>query len=200
MISGVAVFRLYKYHQIVEQAYVTGNMNPYSLGHKAFANKEILSDLAVFLEPLDPETWAKRIETNTIDLYTNDKEMYRSVISKFSAHVVHNFEPEEADIATLENSGSIIVKKYPHGKYKFKVYLLPHKISDKEEKKYFLDWVDTQGTRVIISEAVKKWFIDTAWNWDRRYVLVEDEQSLLMLKLRAGSAIGRVYDYVIRDK
>jgi hypothetical protein len=53
---------------------------------------------------------------------------------------------------------------------------------------------------VLISEVVKDWFIKTEWNWDRRYIFVEDAQTLLMLKLRNAEAIGRIYDYIIIDK
>jgi hypothetical protein len=40
----------------------------------------------------------------------------------------------------------------------------------------------------------------TEWNWDRRYVLVEDEGTLLMLKLRNPEVMGSVYNYVLSDK
>lgn len=199
-IAGVAVFRMYSYDQILAEAYVKPNMNHYSLGFKASANKEILNQLALYLKSLDQNDWSKRIETSTLDIYTNNVEIYNALVKDYDSYVVHNFEPDLADISTLENSGSIVVTKYPHGCYKFKVYLLPHKIKDLEDKKAFVNWFDTQGTKMLITESVKKWFINTSWNWDRRYVHVEDEQSLLMLKLRGGSAVGRVYDYVIRDK
>ena len=57
-----------------------------------------------------------------------------------------------------------------------------------------------QGGRILISPIVKDWFIKTEYNWDRRYVLVEDSQTLLLLKLRNSEALGRIYDYVISDK
>jgi hypothetical protein len=47
---------------------------------------------------------------------------------------------------------------------------------------------------------VQKWFLKTDWNWDRRYVLVEDEGTLLMMKLRNSDVVGTVYNYVVTDK
>jgi hypothetical protein len=40
----------------------------------------------------------------------------------------------------------------------------------------------------------------TDWNWDRRYVLVEDEGTLLLMKLKNSEVVGTVYNYVIVDK
>jgi hypothetical protein len=77
---------------------------------------------------------------------------------------------------------------------------LPHKIKDRKDKKEYVNWVSGQNNRILISDAVKEWFITTDWNWDRRYVLIEDSQTLLMLKLRNPEALGRIYDYVISDK
>jgi hypothetical protein len=85
--------------------------------------------------------------------------------------------------------------------YQHKVFLLPHKLAgDDEGKQKYLNWVDTQGDKIKISECTKQWFLATNWNWDRRYVYVDSEQTLLMLKLRNPDVIGRVYDYVVVDK
>jgi len=37
-------------------------------------------------------------------------------------------------------------------------------------------------------------------NWDRRYILVDNEKTLLMIKLHSPDAIGTVYKYEIVDK
>jgi hypothetical protein len=51
-----------------------------------------------------------------------------------------------------------------------------------------------------MSDTVKNWFIKTDWNWDRRYVLVEDDQTLFMMQLRSAEVIGKVHEYQILDK
>lgn len=167
---------------------------------RASLHKQELIALSVFLANWDSELWAKRIEHNGIDIYTNDKTMYTELSTNFEEFVSSRSEPNECDLDILENTGSIIVKKLPHDKYAFKAFLLPHKIKDRQDKREYVDWISGQNDRILISNAVKDWFIRTDWNWDRRYVLVEDSQTLLMLKLRNPEAIGRVYDYVISDK
>ena len=69
-----------------------------------------------------------------------------------------------------------------------------------KEKADFIDWLSSQNSKVRISDTVKSWFLVTVWNWDRRYMYVEDEQTLLMLKLRKNEAIGTIYNYVLCDK
>ncbi len=172
----------------------------HSLETKVYHNKEQISELANFLLAYDQSTWAKRIENSSIDLYTNDQDFYTEISEKFKDFVNLRFEPgTDADI--LDNPQVIIGKKLPHNKYNFRVYLLPHKMNgDKEEKEKFINWMRNQVPKIRLTDSVVAWFMHTDWNWDRRYILVEDEPTLLMLKLRNSPVVGRVYNYVISDK
>lgn len=196
---GVAIFRLHKLEDIPTFDFET-RKNPYSTYTKAAANKDLIKELAAFLSSQDAALWSKRIESSNIDLYTNDKEFYSELIERFDQSVRVSFEPNLDNLSLLENSGSIIAKKLPHGKYHYKAFLMPHKILDKQEKIDYIKWIENQGDKILMSDIVKQWFISTNWNWDRRYLLVEDSNTLLMLKLRNAEALGRVYDYIISDK
>jgi hypothetical protein len=198
-IPGVAIYRLHKLEDIPLVNFRT-DYNVYSTFAKAAANKHEIITLSYFLCAWDQSLWAKRIESNSIDLYTNDKSMYDSLLSTFENLVRSCSEPDEANKSILENTGSVVVKRLPHNKYQYKAFLLPHKVKNREEKQEFINWLDTQGERVLISKTVKDWFVKTDWNWDRRYILVEDERTLLMVKLRKPEALGRIYDYVVSDK
>jgi hypothetical protein len=199
-IPGVAIFRLFNAKTLATGGWATPTSNPYSTISKALANKDGIMTLSAFLDQYDKGSYGKRIESNSIDLYTNDRQFYDQLVKDFDYWLVHNFEPDPTTAGILENSKSIIVKQLPHHKYHYKVFLLPHKITNKQDKQSFIDWVETQGDRILMSDAVKRWFITTDWNWDRRYVHVQDEQTLLMLKLRGSQLIGQVHDYVIVDK
>lgn len=165
----------------------------------AINNRKIIEPLANLLLSYDKNSWSKRIERNIIDLYTNDESIYNDISSKFDHVTLQRFEPAPGK-KDLYDEHSIITEKYPHNRYKFKVYLLPHKMKgDIDLKNKYVEWVSSNPA-VLISDAVKNWFIKTDWNWDRRYVLVEDENTLLMLKLRNSEVVGRIYKYVIADK
>ncbi len=168
---------------------------------KAITNKEIISDICSFIKDIDSNIWSKRIERNFLDFYTSDETLYKECCNRFFSTVIHHFEPDLESINLLNDQSVIITKKYPHNKFRFKVYLKPHNLKkDVESKKKFLEWVVNQQDKILISDVVKDWFIKTEWNWDRRYLLVDNEQTLLMLKMRSADAIGKVYEYVISDK
>jgi hypothetical protein len=199
-IPGITVFRMYGIENVVSQIDTpTKSQFRNSMLEHASTNKEIIETLANTLLSFDKSAWAKRIERHTIDLYTNDESIYNTISKQFEEATIQRFEPAQGRIDLYDES-SIVVKKLPHNKYKFKVFLLPHKLNqDRDLKRSFIDWVSSTPA-ILISDAVKSWFIKTDWNWDRRYVLVEDEHTLLMLKLRSSEVVGRIYKYVIADK
>jgi len=201
-IKGAGIFRNIPLTDIDNYCLKCNEQTSYrhSLETKVYHNKEQISELANFLLGYDQNIWAKRIENSSIDLYTNDRDFYTAVSEKFKDFVNLRFEPGTG-IDILNNPQVIIGKKLPHNKYNFRVYLLPHKMNgDKEEKEKFINWMQNQVPRIRLTKSVTDWFMHTDWNWDRRYILVEDEPTLLMLKLRNSSVVGRIYNYVISDK
>lgn len=151
-----------------------------------------------FLSNLKADTYAKRIERNTLDLYVNDRDLYDSICKEFSDVVRFTFSP---DPSLLGQSGKIIMSnKLPYDRYRYKVYLKPHRLCDSEERRQYLDWLESQIPRVSITENVKTWFHKTNWNWDRRYMYVEDDATLLILKMRCSDALGSIYTYKLIDK
>ncbi len=176
-------------------------LNSYSLNYRAYHNQDQILKLSRFLEKVDNSLYAVRNETSIFDLYTNDTKLFNDTLLEFKEclRLVCSPESEEA-VSLLQNKKNIVVKKYPHDRYHYRVYLLPHKIIDNKEKMDFLDWIRSQNDRIRLTPTVSTWFLDTKWNWDRRYVLVEDQNTLLMLKLKNSEAVGSIYDYVISDK
>jgi hypothetical protein len=161
------------------------------------SHKDQILPLIDYLETVDPKAWTKRIETRQIDFYTNEPSIYEDLSEKFYDQVIHRSAPSGQ---TLE-SKTILTPKLPHGKYQFRVYLQPHKLkNDPDGKQKYINWLIGQSPRITCTDAVQGWFMKTEWNWDRRYVLVEDEGTLLMLKLRNPEVMGSVYNYVLSDK
>lgn len=153
-----------------------------------------------FLDTLDKEKHAIRIERRRIDLYTNDRNYFDTACKEFETAVVHCFAPDESKLDTLETYRTIAVNKLPYDRYKYKVFLHPHKIKDRDVKQQYIKWLESQDTKINISDSVKRWFLITHWNWDRRYMYVDDEKTLLMLRMKNPEAIGSVYTYEVCDK
>lgn len=202
-VPGVSIFRVKSIPDVIMFCVTDDLDDYYGYGYKdkAYKHRNEILVLAELFNSWDSSAWSKRIETNTMDIYTNDPNIYQEASQKLIAFTTSRWEPDPTNIKDLSTASNIVVKKYPHKIYKHKVYLLPHKMdNDPSIKQQYLDWVESQNPRVLITEAVKKWFLVTNWNWDRRYVLVTDQQTLLMLKLRNPDVMGRVYDYVLADK
>lgn len=153
-------------------------------------------DLVAALRMIAPGTYATRYESDRVNFYTNAKSDADYVIASFPNNVVAYALPTPAAIAAFSTPRTIVASKLPHRKYRFKVYLQPHKVS-RADKLNWLTWVDSNSDTILISAAVVKWFTDTDWNWDRRYIYVQDEATLIMLKLKNDNALGSIYRYQI---
>lgn len=201
-IKGSSIFRTHSLDDIKEFCLAPSPEKPnYSLHGRAWQNRDQILELTEFLLNQKSTIWTKRIENVFMDFYTNDRNFYEELSLQFESAMLHRFEPDPETLDLLDTPQIILATKLPHNRYHYKVYLLPHKMAgDKESKKKYVDWLKSQDPRITCTPAVQKWFIKTDWNWDRRYVLVEDEHTLLMLKLRNSEVVGRVYNYIISDK
>jgi hypothetical protein len=164
---------------------------------KESSSSDVLS-VAAFLKD-NPAQYGLRIERSTLDLYFNDQQLFNQGMQDLEALINNAFAIDQSDIDLIERSHLIKANKYPFDNYHYKVFLQPHKLS-KDEKSNFLSWIDSQQEKIKITENVKSWFYRTEWNWDRRYMYVDNEKTLLMLKLRQPEAMGTIYTYVISDK
>lgn len=197
-LEGAGIFRLYDLASIPAHL---EDPNQSRLGFfvKAKNNKNSIEQVVNFLITLDKEDWSKRIERNTLDLYTNNRSVFDQFVEKFEKDLKQVCLPKAGTEDDLISSESILAKKLPHGLYEYKAYLLPHKLKDKADKKIYLEWIDNNNN-ILISEKVKEWFMYTDWNWDRRYVFVKDSANLMLLKMRNADVLGKVYNYKIIDK
>lgn len=173
----------------------------YKVPHKSMfkIDETILDRYLAFFQEKDPSTFARRVERNSIDFYTNDSDFFEEFNREFYDVLKCTWTPSEQLIKVGDEKHCITVNQLPHGKYNYKVYLAPHRVKDLEQKQQYVKWLSGQPN-ILISEKVKQWFIDTSWNWDRRYIYVEDEKALLLLKLRLSDAMGSVYTYKTADK
>ena len=167
---------------------------------KSFVNRNSIIRFSEFMEKFPTDNYALRIENDRLDVYTNDQDLYNTLSSTCEENIIQRFQPDIDNLHLLNRSQhTIIVNKLPKNRYNYRVYLLPHRMI-REDKNKYLDWIKKQDPRITCTSALEKWFINTDWNWDRRYVLVEDEATVLMMKLRNAEVVGTVYKFVISDK
>jgi len=201
-IPGVAILRANSLDGAIEllNKCFSDDHTRYHYYKKAFANKEDMTNLCQYLKSLSANDWYKRIERDNIDLYTNDPKIHNYLVNRFRHILCLVSEPDISRKDEYEDTHHILCKKLPHDRYRYRIYLKPHNMhGDKSAKKNYIDWLETQNS-VLISQAVKKWFIVTDWNWDPRYILVEDHKTLLFLHMRNSEVLGRIYEYILSDK
>lgn len=205
-LEGCALFRYKDLLEVIdfcnqETLSSQNEKSRYSTQGKAWANRANLFKVTSFLSRYPADTWSKRIETDIFDLYTNNEEMFNSCCTQFSSLIRSCSAPSKEEISLLNSPYTILANKLPHNIYRYKVYLTPHAVdTDVTVRTQYIKWLEEQEPRIKISPAVKDWFLKCHYNWDRRYLLVEDEQTLLILKLRDSSAIGQTYKYVVAKK
>lgn len=201
-LKGASIFRLY------DCDYIKERLSSYNQEDDIFdwrwekrvqENRNEAIIVANFLDQWPKDSYIKRIERNILDIYTNDQNFFDAACHEFFSFTRKRFAPNPSTEHLLSNEKRILCKKLPHEKYRYKVFLKAHAI-DKEEKIKFLNFLDLNNNNIRISESTKSWFLVTKWNWDRRYILVDDEKALMMLKLRSSAALGSIYEYVIADK
>jgi len=197
-IDGASVFRSYTFDQIKNVLDDAGPTNRSYFLEKARKNKKDFSRIIDFLSSVPKETYNIRIESSILDIYSNDEKFNSAARNNLTDLVRSSFEPEEYLLNTNEND-LILAAKYPKDMYKFRVYVLPHKIKDQEEKSRYLNWIQTQSG-ISMSEKVKEWFLNCNYNWDRRYILAKEESDLLMLKMRNSDVVGKILRYKLLDK
>lgn len=195
-IKGASAFRIYNrtrlkdlllHGEVITENYWIKNLE---------ADKGMLLDLIMYIEQ---HKLFLRVERNSINFYTNDENIYNDFSSRYITRLKHRYELVAGAVEEKEGECVLFVKKYPHGKYHYKVFLAPHN-ANMEDKVQWINWLNSQGDRIKISDTVKSWFITTSWNWDRRYMYVEDEATLLMLKIRSAKIVGKTYQYRLIDK
>jgi len=167
--------------------------------HDVTANKDNITSVIDFLETLPKERYQTRIETSNLDIYTDTDEVFSQAMLILPEKISSAYAPAPGTSDLLSNKKNILVKKFPENKFQHKVFLHPHKSSDITNKALIVKWIKSQD-HLHITDSTAQWFITTNWNWDRRYIMAQNEQSLLMLKLRCGDLVGPVYDYKLVDK
>lgn len=180
-----------------------------------FPTSKLLRIQIESLNPLDSETskffqllssinkdqYYIRVENKICDVYCNDSDIFDKLKSFEGDNLVSVSSPDLCNIKKLQKqTRNILCNRLPFHRYRYKAYLQPHKIKDQEEKQKYIDWLSLQHPKIHLTESTKKWFIRTQWNWDRRYMYVEDEKTLLLLKMKHSGAIGSVYTYDVCDK
>jgi hypothetical protein len=198
-IGGLRYFDSEEFLRICQNSGRTPDRNDWRnrIVDKMIDNRDIWLSLIPFINQFDSKSFTKRLEGDTIDFYTNDKKFYDGLSNNFGRYVRLRFQPPKGqEQAMLDADKVIFAKKLPHDLYQYKAFLCPHKIPA-AEKQTLIQWLDKQKPSITLTESIKKWILHTTENWDRRYIYIQNDQTLLMLKLRCPELVGQIFKYEI---
>ena len=197
-ISGLRYYELPKFLEICQTQKILSSPDLTwrdRIMNEMIKNKNVWAKLIPYLNTVEKETYSKRLEGDFIDLYTNDKAFYEGLCNNFSEYVRLRFQPPKGmETEMLEEEKKIFVKKLPYDVYGYRAYLHPHKIA-REDKKQLVNWMANQKPKITFTNAIQTWLLNTDQNWDRRYIYIDNEQTLLMIKLRSPNLLGQVFKY-----
>jgi hypothetical protein len=199
-LPGASALRWYNFSQLLDMCHNGFNDKETWREHAVegvLQNSEYWVRLCIMLSAFDSKSFAKRLEGSNIDFYTNDVNLYTNLGKEFTEHVKYRSQPKKGTENTLLTSDKkIYVNHLPYNKYEYRVYLHPHKL-DVSARKSVADWLTKQVPKVTFTESLYRWLVATNDNYDRRYIQVQDNNTLLMLQLRAPNIIGKVFKYII---
>lgn len=159
-----------------------------------------VKDIVKFLSTLDKDQYHTRVEKYTLDLYFNSHEIFDQLQNISTKHLFRCSIPDADSTELLAKNKVILCRHLPYHRYRYKIYLQPHRNHDKDYKKKYIEWLDIQQSKIYISDTTKQWFIQTMYNYDRRYMYAENEQMILLLKMKDPDMIGMIYQYEIYHK
>lgn len=199
-IPGTSALRWYDFQQLMDLCIAEpSSKREHNWREKVISDvidyKEMWIDLAMMMSSVDCKSFSKRIEGDSVDFYTNDFQLYEKLGNKFSKYVRSRFQPKEGtENALLNSEKEIFVNELPYGKYQYRAYLKPHRL-DANTRKTVANWMEKQVPNITFTDSIKQWLIHTNENWDRRYIHILDEKTMLMIQLRAPQLLGKIFKY-----
>lgn len=134
-----------------------------------------------------------RCESNTLNVYSNDRKFLISLANKLRHRFIEFWEPAPEDIdKLLTNENIIIVNKKPQ--YEYKVTLSKGKGSPS-----LASWIDANPKLAKMGDIAKNECYKSGWV-KGYYFFVKDTKSLLISQMIVGDNIQRIDRLVYRDE
>lgn len=151
------------------------------------------------LNAIPNSDFQKRSESDVVNIYTNDENFIDSAKKDLAHRIVEIYEPTLESLKLLDTEEKILlVNKLPYEKFNFRVIIKPHKLK-REQKEQFITFLEN-NPGIGIQDSVKEFIRTNEMNWDRRYVYVDTDKTLMLLKLAFTDAVSTIHRYVLNDK
>ena len=200
-IPGIGILRWHDFNSLREMCLYPKNQPHLPVWREdtvvqVFDYRKLWLSLTTLLKSHEGE-YSRRLQIDTLDLYTNNDTLYGRLCDDFRDCIRLRSEPKKGMEQCLQGSDkSIFVNKLPHDRYQYRAYLKPHRI-ETAARKGIAGWLKNQVPRITFTDSIERWLLTNNENWDRRYIHVEDENTLLMIQLRAPRLVGKIFKYTL---
>jgi hypothetical protein len=129
-------------------------------------------------------------DTNTLDTIKKEMAPWIQTIT----------EPEsDAEREFLLSSGpkKVLCKEYPHGKFKYKVYIRDR--LDVDTRKKFIDWLKKYPDNTNVANNTEQWLLGKKLYIQDPFFYVIDEKMLSMVLLYLGNYCKKTHQYILKS-
>lgn len=162
-------------------------------------DKKILLAYIDAVRPYADKEFKTRAEWNTLNFFTNDKQLYQDLRLALSEWIESITEPEsEADIAAMQSKSSLVLcNQYPHEVFQYRLYIrssmpLPNRIK-------FLEWLQHYSDKFHMSSSTEKWLKGDNKYFQDPFIYVIDRNQMLMTSLHLGSWLRSTQEFALRN-
>ena len=187
-VDGCYVFRRWNFHlDFIEKTYFGSITSKIQHGF----DKKKLRKFFNAVAHLEGKEFQFRIDNNVMSFYLKDEELYELTATNLGEFVIHLTEPENSkELEVIVDDKKIVLcNKYPHTRYKYRVFLTNLNQNTKEN---FGNWLKNSKTKSIkLPDSLRRYFNnkENRYLYTNNYFYVEDEKTLLMVQLLVGTNI-----------
>lgn len=139
-----------------------------------------------------------RYESNTINMFTDTRDVYDKLRGMFFSNIKEVWEPNDlSEVEYLkDNINNVIVEFLPHKKYKYKVilkYSTPARI-----KESLIKWIDNNLSTVKVANSTVQ-FLKSMSYTQSPFIYIEDSKTLMLFQLIAGDQIKKTEKFILRS-
>lgn len=168
-------------------------------------NKDNLIIIGLFLETaLTDKEYQIRAESNTLAIFTNDKQLVDTIVNNLTQFVTELYQPTDDDHAKFlsSNKSKVICNELPHETYRFKIYFKSGNAPSEEVRERFLQWSNKfNDGRIHIPRGTERILNgDTFPYFYGQYFYAKDEKMAAMALMFMGDYLNKTEEYVLKTE
>ena len=155
-----------------------------------------LKEFALAISPFSYSDIQTRAEGANYSIYCKDINLFQQIITSLEKwiFVIHEPASEEELSIMSNNAKQVLCNKFPHQRYRYKVYL--KHITSFNSRESFATWVKHYNEKIKVTDRTERWFHGRYTQ--SPYIYVDDQKMLALVGMFLGNNIKKIEEYVVR--